>query len=179
MHFFTQLQQSFPFHRIVSNKTMGNCLVVEEKVIRIMEPDGKILEYQAPVKVEQVLSHFSGHALSDSFSGFHHLQPDAQLISGQLYYLIPLPSPSKKGKKKKVRFSNPEVNDDQVSSPSVVRIKLIISKQELQELLQNGGVSAQDIASHNIQSKQTTNGIITLDVDDDSCRGSKPVLHKP
>ncbi|KAB2066279.1 hypothetical protein ERO13_A09G139400v2 [Gossypium hirsutum] len=121
---------------------MGNCLVVEEKVIRIMEPDGKILEYQAPVKVEQVLSNFSGHALSDSFSGFHHLQPDAKLISGQLYYLIPLPSPSKKGKKKKVRFSNPEVNDDQVRSPNVVRIKLIISKQELQELLQNGGVSA-------------------------------------
>ncbi|KAK5782544.1 hypothetical protein PVK06_037048 [Gossypium arboreum] len=91
-------------------------------------------------------------------------------------YLIPLPSPSKKGKKKKARFSNPEVNDDQVRSPNVVRIKLIISKQELQELLQNGGVSAQDIASHNIQSKQTTNGIIAPDVDDDSCRGSKPVL---
>ncbi|KAK8350940.1 hypothetical protein V6Z12_A05G000200 [Gossypium hirsutum] len=130
---------------------MGNCLVVEEKVIGIMEPDGKILEYQALVKVEQ-------------------------LISGQLYYLIPLPSPSKKHKKRKVRFSNPEVNDDQVRSPNVVRIKLIISKQELQELLQNGGVSAQDIASHNIQSKQTTNGIIAPDVDDDSCRVSKPVL---
>ncbi|KAG4197055.1 hypothetical protein ERO13_A05G000100v2 [Gossypium hirsutum] len=155
---------------------MGNCLVVEEKVIGIMEPDGKILEYQALVKVEQVLSNFSGHTLSDSFLGFHHLQPDAKLISGQLYYLIPLPSPSKKHKKRKVRFSNPEVNDDQVRSPNVVRIKLIISKQELQELLQNGGVSAQDIASHNIQSKQTTNGIIAPDVDDDSCRVSKPVL---
>ncbi|KAK8553955.1 hypothetical protein V6N13_072878 [Hibiscus sabdariffa] len=117
---------------------MGNCLVVEEKVIRVMEPDGKILEYQAPINVQQVLSNFSGHALSNSFFGFHHLGPDAKLHSGQLYYLVPLPSPSNKGKKKKerARFSNPEVNDDGQGNPGVVRIKLIISKQELQELLQ-------------------------------------------
>ncbi|XVE75963.1 hypothetical protein DITRI_Ditri12bG0134500 [Diplodiscus trichospermus] len=153
---------------------MGNCLVREEKVIRVMKSDGKILEYQAPTKVRQVLSDFSGHALSDSFSGFHHLQPDAKLLPGQLYYLIPLPSPSQKSKKKKVRFSNPEVNDEQ-GSAGVVRIKLVISKQELQELLQKGGVlSAPDMVSQ-LQSKQSTNGIHTPDADD-SCRGWKPVL---
>ncbi|KAE8666304.1 fus3-complementing family protein [Hibiscus syriacus] len=137
---------------------MGNCLVAEEKVIRVMEPDGKILEYQPPINVQQVLSNFSGHALSDSFSGFQHLRPDAKLLSGQLYYLVPLPSPSKKGKKK-VRFSNPEVNnDDDQGKPGVVRIKLIISKQELQELLEKGGVSAKDMVSQ-IQSKQNTSDV--------------------
>ncbi|XP_022766097.1 uncharacterized protein LOC111310981 [Durio zibethinus] len=151
---------------------MGNCLVLEEKVIRVMKTDGKILEYQAPTKVQQVLSDFSGHALSDSFSGSHHLQPDAKLLPGQLYYLIPVPSPSQKNKKKKVRFSNLEVNDEQ-GSPGVIRIKLIISKQELQELLQKG-VSVQDMVSQ-IQSKQSTNGIDTSDTDD-NCRGWKPVL---
>ncbi|GMI71053.1 hypothetical protein like AT3G10120 [Hibiscus trionum] len=140
---------------------MGNCLAAEDKVIRVMQPDGKIFEYQAPINVQQVLSDFSGHALSDSFSGFHHLRPDAKLLSGQLYYLVPLPSPSKKGRKKKVRFSDPEVNDDSQGNPGVVRIKLIISKQELQELLQRGGVSAEDMVSQ-IQSKQQN----TSDVDD-------------
>ncbi|XVE96421.1 hypothetical protein REPUB_Repub02eG0220400 [Reevesia pubescens] len=153
---------------------MGNCLVMEEKVIRVMKTDGKILEYQAPTKVQQVLSDFSGHAISDSFSGSQHLQPDAKLLPGQLYYIIPVPSPSKKSKKKKVRFSNPEVNDEQ-GHPGVVRIKLIISKQELQELLQKEGVSVHDMVSQ-IQSKQSTNGIDTSDHADDNCRRWKPVF---
>ncbi|KAE8673035.1 fus3-complementing family protein [Hibiscus syriacus] len=138
---------------------MGNCLVAEDKVIRIMEPGGKILEYQPPINVQQVLSNFSGHALSDSFSSFCHLRRDTKLLSGQLYYLVPLPSPSKKGKKK-VRYSNPEVNndDDQGNPGGVVRIKLIISKQELQELLDKGGVSAKDMVSQ-IQSKQNTSDV--------------------
>ncbi|XWS43414.1 hypothetical protein CRYUN_Cryun16bG0101600 [Craigia yunnanensis] len=151
---------------------MGNCLVLEEKVIRVMKTDGKILEYQAPIKVQQVLSDFFGHALSDSFSGCQHLQPDAKLLSGHLYYLRSVSSPSQKSKKKKVRFSNAEVNDELVSL-GVVRIKLIISKQELQELLQKG-VSAHDMVSQ-IQSKQSKNGIDTSDVGD-NCRGWKPVL---
>ncbi|XWS56002.1 hypothetical protein CRYUN_Cryun09bG0049000 [Craigia yunnanensis] len=151
---------------------MGNCLVLEEKVIRVMKTDGKILECQAPIIVQQVLSDFSGYALSDSFSGFQHLRADAKLLPGQLYYLIPVPSPSQKSKKKKVRFSNPEVNDEQ-GNAGVVRIKLIISKQELQELFQKG-VSVQDMVSQ-IQSKQSTNGIDTSDAND-NCRGWKPVL---
>ncbi|XP_022742416.1 uncharacterized protein LOC111293755 [Durio zibethinus] len=151
---------------------MGNCLVLEEKVIRVMKTDGKILEYQAPIKVQQVLSDFYGHVLSDSFSGFQHLQPDAKLLPGQLLLLIPVPLPSQKSKKK-VRFSNPEVNDEQESAV-VIRIKLIISKQELQELLQKEGVSVQNMVSQ-IHSKQSTNGIDTSDADD-NCKGWKPVL---
>ncbi|GMJ13912.1 hypothetical protein like AT3G10120 [Hibiscus trionum] len=152
---------------------MGNCLALEGKVIRVMKTDGKILEYQAPIKVQQVLSDFSGHALSDSFSGVRHLQPDAKLLPGLLYYLIPLPSPSQKSKKK-VRFSNvPEANDEQ-GSPGVVRIKLIISKKELQELVQKG-VSVHEMASQ-LQSKKSTNGVDTSDADDDNCRRWKPAL---
>ncbi|KAE8726666.1 hypothetical protein F3Y22_tig00006570pilonHSYRG00159 [Hibiscus syriacus] len=154
---------------------MGNCIVREERVIRVMKTDGKILEYQPPIKVHQVLSDFSGHALSDSFAGFQHLQLDAKLLPGLLYYLIPLPSPSQKSKKKKVRFSNiPEVNDEQGRSPGVVRIKLIISKKELQDLVQKG-VSLHDMASQ-LQSKQSTNGVEYIS-DDDNCRRRwKPAL---
>lgn len=42
---------------------MGNCLVLlQENVVRVMKTDGKILEYKALIKVEQVLIDFSGHA---------------------------------------------------------------------------------------------------------------------
>ncbi|XVE61482.1 hypothetical protein DITRI_Ditri06bG0043900 [Diplodiscus trichospermus] len=159
---------------------MGNCLVLEEKVIRVMKNDGKILDYRSPIRVQQVLSDFSGHVLSaDSFSsGFQqHLQPDAKLLSGHLYYLIPLPSPSPKSKKKKVRFSNPEVNDDDHHgrSPGVQRIKLIISKQELRELLQREGISVHDTVSQT-QSKQSTNGFDTTSDAGDNYIALKPVL---
>ncbi|KAL4272298.1 hypothetical protein GQ457_13G012530 [Hibiscus cannabinus] len=149
---------------------MGNCLVLEDRVIiRVMKTDGKILEYQGPIKVEQVLLDFSGHALSDSFSGYQHLQPDAKLLPGLIYYLVPVPSLSQTSKKK-VRFTN--IPDEQ-GSPGVVRIKLIISKKELQELVQRG-VSVHDMASQ-MQSKQNTN--IGVDGDDDNCRRKwKPAL---
>ncbi|MBA0625117.1 hypothetical protein Godav_010356, partial [Gossypium davidsonii] len=123
---------------------MGNCLAQQQKLIRVMKIDGKILEYQPPIKVEQVLSDFPAHAISDSFSGFHHFQSDAKLLPGHLYYLVPLPSTAiNKSKEKKVRFLNPEVNDDGKGSPGVVRIKLIITKQELQELIQKQGVEVE------------------------------------
>ncbi|KAF5750514.1 hypothetical protein HS088_TW03G00851 [Tripterygium wilfordii] len=124
---------------------MGNCLVVEDKVIRVMKPDGKILEYRAPINVNQVTSEFSGHAISDSLQVIHHhLLPETKLLGGHLYYLEPLPSsPPEIRKKKKVRFSNPETEES-----GVVRIKIIISKQELHEILQKEGVSADDMLSH-------------------------------
>ncbi|KAG8504069.1 hypothetical protein CXB51_002379 [Gossypium anomalum] len=163
---------------------MGNCLVLEEKVVRVMKTDGKILEYRQPIKVQQVLSDFSDHALSESFSGCRNLHPDTKLLPGMLYYLVP--SPSIKSKKKKVRFSSTEVKDDEEGSHGVVRIKLIISKKELEKLVQKDGVSVHEMVS-NIQSKQSINGVDDDDHscrkcdddddgDDDSCRKWKPAL---
>ncbi|GLT94707.1 hypothetical protein SLE2022_124360 [Rubroshorea leprosula] len=150
---------------------MGNCLVPQDKVVRVMKNDGKILEYQEPIKVHQVLSEFSGHALSDSFPGCHHLQPDAKLLSGHLYYLIPLPLVSQKVKKK-VRFSNPEADGEQ--GTGVVRIKLVISKQELRKMLQKEGVSVPEMISK-AQSRKSESKI-DMSEGDDNCRGWKPVL---
>ncbi|KAH7554004.1 hypothetical protein JRO89_XS12G0093600 [Xanthoceras sorbifolium] len=151
---------------------MGNCLVQEEKVIKVMKTDGKILEYRAPMKVHEVLSEFSGHALSDSLPEIQHLHQDVKLLGGNLYYLVPLPLPSPKVEKKKVRFSDQEEGDGQRTG--IVRIKLVISKQELQELLQKGGVSVQDMVSQ-IQGKQTTNDVDTFH-GGDNCKGWKPEL---
>lgn len=150
---------------------MGNCLVLQEKVIKVMKPDGKILEYKTPIKVQQVLSDFSGHAVSDSFQAFQHLQPDTKLLGGQLYYLVPLPLPSPEVKKK-VRFSIPEEEDGQ--GTGVVRIKLVISKQELQEMLQKGGVSVDDMVSQ-LQGQQRVQKH-NMSNNYNNSRGWKPVL---
>lgn len=137
---------------------MGNCLVLQGNVIKIMKSDGKILEYQAPIKVQQVLSDFCDHAIADSLQAFQHLLPDTNLLGGRLYYLVPLQLPSP-AKKKKVRFSIPEDQEvkDVQEKTSVVRIKLVISKQELEEMLRKGGVSVDDMVSqlHGQQRVQT------------------------
>ncbi|KAJ6406677.1 hypothetical protein OIU84_010230 [Salix udensis] len=156
---------------------MGNCLVLQPNVIKVMKPDGKILEYQAPMKVQQVLSDFSGHAIADSLQAFRHLLPETNLLGGdRLYYLVPLqlPSPQAK-KKKKVRFSIPEEEAKDVQEKtSVVRIKLVISKQELQEMLRKGGVSADDMVSH-LQGQRRVRKV-DISGSDDEHKGWKPEL---
>ncbi|KAK0585305.1 hypothetical protein LWI29_026532 [Acer saccharum] len=152
---------------------MGNCIVLEEKVVKVMKTDGKILEYKAPMKVHQVLSEFSGHALSDSsLPETFHLHQDVKLLGGNLYYLVPLP-PLPSPKKKKVRFSDhreeEKEGDHGQGTGNIVRIKLVISKQQLQELLQKGGISVHDMVSQ-LQGKQTTNDHV------DNCKGWKPEL---
>ncbi|MED6134080.1 hypothetical protein PIB30_034119 [Stylosanthes scabra] len=126
---------------------MGNCLVVEEKVVKIMKTDGKVLEYKAPIKVEKVLLDFSGHAVSDSHSLLRHLHPNTKLIAGNLYYLVPPPPPPQPPRKsrKKVRFAEPEVKD--VEESKVVTIKVVISKQQLRDMMQKGVVSIDKMLS--------------------------------
>lgn len=156
---------------------MGNCLVVGEKVIKIMKPDGKILEYRSPIKVYEVLSEFTGHAMSEATTqaSGQHLRPETKLRGGQLDYLVPLPLRSPQGgvkKKKKVRFSDPEKGSEQQEQEEekeketnkVVRIKLVISKQELQELLSKGGVLVDSTVSrlHNEKRKDgNSDGLIS------------------
>ncbi|XP_057440594.1 uncharacterized protein LOC130732600 [Lotus japonicus] len=157
---------------------MGNCLVLlQENVVRVMKTDGKILEYKALIKVEQVLADFSGHAVSDSQTGLRHLQPNTKLLGGQLYYLVTLPSPppSPSKARKKVRFAEPEVQDVQKSS--VVRIKLVLSKQQLHDMLQDGGFSVNKMLSLAQGEKGEDGGEDLLKRrEDDVSQGWKPVL---
>ncbi|KAJ1394509.1 hypothetical protein SESBI_34085 [Sesbania bispinosa] len=172
-----QNKSIFAYQATTKEKAMGNCLVLQENVVRIMKTDGKILEYKTPIKVEQVLIDFSGHAVSDSQPVQRHLQPNTKLLCGQLYYLVPLPPPSPKARKK-VRFAEPEVQDVQKSS--VVRIKLVISKQELQDMLHSGGISVNKMLSLVQGEKGIDSDSDSEDLsqrsDDDVSQGWKPEL---
>ncbi|KAG1369694.1 hypothetical protein COCNU_15G000600 [Cocos nucifera] len=111
---------------------MGNCLVLQDKkMIKIIRMDGKILRYQSPLKAYQILSEFPEHAISDALPVVHHLDPTTDMRSGRLYHLLPLTTPIK----------------ETGLRTGVVRIKLVISKQELEDLLLKGGVTLDSMMS--------------------------------
>jgi hypothetical protein len=85
---------------------------------------------------------------------------------------LPSPSSSPKGIKK-VRFADPEVQDVQKSS--VVRIKLVISKQKLQDMLENGGISVEKMLSL-AHGEKGIDGDDLCKKSDDVDQGWKPVL---
>ncbi|EOA14078.1 hypothetical protein CARUB_v10027215mg [Capsella rubella] len=139
---------------------MGNCLVMENKVIKIMRNDGKVVEYKGPMKVHHILTQFSPHySLFDSLSNNCHLHPQAKLLCGRLYYLLPMDTSSTIKTIKKVRFANPEVEKQEEQEQEqeqdsfigscdntmektngFVRVKMVVSKQELEKLLEGGSV---------------------------------------
>ncbi|KAL3716056.1 hypothetical protein ACJRO7_007775 [Eucalyptus globulus] len=171
---------------------MGNCLVLEEKVIKIVKTDGKILEYKSPLRARQVLSEFAaGHAISQTFPAMAVLEPDSRLLCGRMYYIFPLdPSTTSKfaktENKKKVRFADDDrkavEEGEEITkgggSSSVVRIKVVISKRELAELLARGGVSVKDemISSQLFQSEERSTRLGGDDEGDDLSRSWKPSL---
>ncbi|XP_060206260.1 uncharacterized protein LOC132633851 [Lycium barbarum] len=154
---------------------MGNCIVLQEKVVKVMKTDGKILEYKAPIKVHQVLSQYSGHVISNSLQVIdQNLQPDDDMLGGRIYYLLPI-LPPKPATKKKVKFADDQLVEDKTKqNTEVVRIKLVITKKELQALLMSveGGLITVDHIPHR------TNDIKSSVIEDNTDRGKgwKPVL---
>ncbi|KAF9603386.1 hypothetical protein IFM89_035832 [Coptis chinensis] len=147
---------------------MGNCLVLQDKFVKIMKTDGKILEYQTPLRVQQVLSEFTGHAISDSLPVQQHLCADTDMLSGHLYYLLPPPLPTKEADKSMTVSSTKE---ETKQGTGVVRIKIVITKQELNEMLAKGGIPSVDDMVSQLQKKTKD------EVDGDrNCNGRKPVL---
>lgn len=121
-----------------------NCLILDQKPIRIMKADGKILEYKSPTRVFQVLSDFSGHQISDAVPVTHHLQRSAKLLSGHLYFLIPTEAEDQKKRKKAVRLAEAE-KEGGGGGGGVVRIKVVMTKKELQEMVERGGITAEEM----------------------------------
>ncbi|KAL6998051.1 hypothetical protein U1Q18_008177 [Sarracenia purpurea var. burkii] len=172
---------------------MGNCLALQDKlIIKIMEPDGKVLEYKTPMKAHQVLSQFSSHAISDALPAVRHLRPDTKMIGDcrHLYYRVPvlvsqpvtaLTVVPMSGKKRVVGYVNPEMETEK-GSGRVVRIKVVISRHDLEMMLRKGGVSVVDDIISRIQKKgKNRNDQGNKDSDHDGgndriCKGWKPVL---
>lgn len=133
--------------------------------------DGKILEYKAPLQVHQVLSEFAGHSISDGLPVRRHLPSNTEMRGGHLYYLLPPPLPSSNTDVKASNTSNPMVDADH--GKGVVRIKMVITKQELRDMLAKGGLSVDQLISQ-LQKKQSADSV-GGDANE-TYRGWKPAL---
>lgn len=118
---------------------MGNCFVLcrittssrivaddvvpkHGKVSRVVKTDGKVLEFRAPILVKDILFNFSSFGISVSKQAPEQLPSNYELKSGKVYYMVPLLSC---------------VTEEDRTASATTRIKVVITKQQLQELLTN------------------------------------------
>ncbi|KAK7410756.1 hypothetical protein VNO78_01821 [Psophocarpus tetragonolobus] len=130
---------------------MGNCLDIckpssgsciagfmtkKVKLVRVAKPDGKILEFSTPIHVEDILTNYPAYGVGVSKKVTQFLSPDHELKAGRLYHLLPsLHSPPNI-----TSLTNVETGGE------IKRIKLIITKQQLQQLVSKQ-ISVEDILS--------------------------------
>lgn len=93
------------------------------KVLKVVKVDGKVIEFTSPVAVKE----FEGFGVKSSRESSKLLPPSLELRLGNTYYLFPSDPPK-----------NQTVVDDDggVSTTTAVkRIKIVITKKQLEELL--------------------------------------------
>ncbi|KAK8481606.1 hypothetical protein V6N13_077208 [Hibiscus sabdariffa] len=120
---------------------MGNCWALlrprdakgkpNQNVIRVVKMDGKMLEFKAPLLVKDVLVKYSGSGIGLSKTVSPHLLRNYELKTGKVYYILPASD------------SSSSVADT-LQAGGVRRIKVVITKQELQQLL-NKQVSVAEV----------------------------------
>jgi len=128
-----------------------------EETIMVMRSDGKIMEYTPPLLVRDLMAAYPQHSVVHSEDATcRPLSPDQTLVPGQLYRLLiipDLPSLSKDGVISEAtsidngRFRGRVSSESRASTrpPSsvkyaekgsgIIRVKMVISKRELQALL--------------------------------------------
>lgn len=150
---------------------MGNCLVLyghnrvscfadvettkKRDIVQILKSDGEIFEFSTPVLVKDVLRKFSGFGIALARKNPLHLPPDFWLKLGSRYHLIPSVE-----ELESVEESRVVDKED-----GVRRIKVVITKKQLQDLLSKE-VLAADILS--VLRSETYEGDDDDDDDDDS-----------
>ncbi|KAF7826247.1 RCC1 domain-containing protein [Senna tora] len=129
---------------------------LDRTMVKVVTSNGGIMELYAPITVESVTNQFPGHGIFRGATRHHHpmLHSD-DLLPGQLYYLLPLHHPSslatsaatltpyrmstyydsrnshyKMGSEAEVV---PRYNSN--NSSGVWKVKLVISPQQLSEIL--------------------------------------------
>ncbi|KVI12002.1 uncharacterized protein LOC112507739 [Cynara cardunculus var. scolymus] len=121
---------------------MGNCIIRQSKV---MQTGWDVTEQKERMKVHRVLP--------EVLPVVQHLRQETHMISGQMYHPVPLSVPLLEFNK------NPVMEAESQSNHEVVRIKLVITKQELEVMLRKGGVSVSELVSHtNKESLDETDG---------------------
>jgi hypothetical protein len=144
---------------------MGNCLpshgsgrlsadfMRREEFIVVTRSDGKMMEYTAPLLVRDLMAAYPQHSLVHSEDATcRSLSPDKKLLPGQLYRLLLVPnSPSlskdavlseaksidngRISRKSRASTRPPSSVKCVQNGSSIMRVKIVIPKRELQALL--------------------------------------------
>ncbi|KAH8487726.1 hypothetical protein Peur_068984 [Populus x canadensis] len=116
-------------HNCVRPPFIGSCIgfpqAKHEKVLHVVKTDGKVLEFSAPILVKDIAVNFPGSGIGLTNEAIEHLPPSYELKLGNVYHVLP-PPPG----------TSPVVDrEEEASSGGVKRIKVVITKQQLQQLL--------------------------------------------
>lgn len=97
-------------------------LSICRKVLKVVKMDGKVMEFKAPVMVRELLVNYEGFGVKSSRKSSEELPPSYELQLGRIYYLLPR------------EFRAPAAADGGATA-AVKRIKVVITKKQLEELL--------------------------------------------
>ncbi|CAM8999164.1 unnamed protein product [Rhodiola kirilowii] len=115
------------------------------RVLRVVKPDGKVLEFKAPMSVKDLLSNFENSRILMFKHSPQHLSEDFQLQIGNNYYIIP-GRESDEIDTATVRSASASMAETEQCEDNTKRIKIVITKRQLQELL-SGRVSMDDVVA--------------------------------
>ncbi|GAB4858604.1 hypothetical protein Ancab_010078 [Ancistrocladus abbreviatus] len=103
-----------------SCKLEGETKVRIGKVLQVMKFDGKMLEFRASLLVKDLLASHPNSYVGVFREATQPLPPDYKLKIGKIYYLLPFPK---------------SYLDDERNPAGGKRIKVVITKQQLRQLL--------------------------------------------
>lgn len=100
------------------------------RVLQVVKMDGKVLEFSTPILVKDIMVNFPGSGIGLSKEASENLPPNYELKIGKIYYMLPSLSSGSSA-------STAEISSiaDKDKANGVKRIKIVITKQQLQELL--------------------------------------------
>ncbi|KAK3042859.1 hypothetical protein RJ639_001132 [Escallonia herrerae] len=104
-------------------------------IVQIMKMDGKIVEFAAPILVKNALVQFSGLNVGLSKEASQYLPSDYELKLGNMYHFLPSSSACAVQNLGLAEGETPATRIDKEQDGSVKRIKVVITKQQLQDLL--------------------------------------------
>jgi len=137
----------------------------------VTKSDGKIMEFMAPLLVRDLMAAYPQHSLvhSEDATCSRSLSPDKKLVPGQLYRLLLIPnSPSlskdavlteaksiynssleRRISREKLASTRPPPSRKSAQNGSgIIRVKMVISKQELEAMLSDRSVKEKSLLLH-------------------------------
>jgi len=132
-------------------------LMASEDFIMVMRSDGKIMEFTVPLLVRDLIAAYPQHSVVHSEDGTcRSLSPDKKLVPGQLYRLLLIPkSPSlskdvvlseskiinnsrlegRISRERRASTRLPSSVQSLQNGSGIIRVKMVISKKELEAFL--------------------------------------------